>query len=307
MRTTRRGRTPDHDVAVTIYLTRIISDSEWALLAGDRNLFASGRLDADSQSLLDAISPGWNQPARERSWNRQALDAIDHRKRTGAHASTTAKNESERLLGRWLSAQRGFDQRTDRRRLSDDRRSFLDENYLNWRGESSNEAWERNARLCAQFRADCGRHPSKSASQNINKGSHGRGILPPHLRERWSVVEEKRLATWIIDRRREARPVLGTLSMERRSLLDAIYPDWLDTEESPDRDTYRAIVALLEFADANGRRPSLDSGDPRERELASLVHEAGGEEVEYSLSIKEKRAILPLVLRTRWLPQVLSA
>lgn len=105
----------------------------------------------------------------------------------------------ESSLANWLSVQQVAAQNGT---LVNTGRSMLDGYDANWDPGSRETAWYRNADALGAFLRKHGRWPSKSGAN-----------------------EERRLGSWLHNRRQDARTREG-LSRDRLAYLDRVAPNW---------------------------------------------------------------------------------
>ncbi|MFB9714114.1 helicase associated domain-containing protein [Arthrobacter methylotrophus] len=175
-------------------------------LKSQRRTAAAGNLTADRKAALDAVAPGWDQPApgAEYLWLSRAEDLanyVDFSGRLPASAGGTAEATG---LYRWMSYQRVL-ARSDR--LTKARRKWLDKNVPGWLPEHDAREvhWSARAKALEVFREETGRWPSVA------------------------VAAEKTLARWLGTQRAAARA--GQMGTERLEALDAAAVGWLQVRQ----------------------------------------------------------------------------
>ena len=154
------------------------------------------------QMLLDESLPGWRDspsaPQRSRAEITSALQR--HIQATGRLPRQNGDTADESRLGAWLTAKRVAHHSGE---LDAELTSWLNANCPEWEGDGSREtAWERTA-------GELGAYVTRS------------GCWP---NRRSTVADERRLATWLKNRRNDRRT--GVLGAERIALLEELAPGW---------------------------------------------------------------------------------
>lgn len=220
-----------------------------------RRLLATGRLTPERRALLDARIPGWNVTQNE-LWNAHLSGAADF---YNLHGRVPRARDAE---GAWLANQR---RAAITHKISAERAAELDRRLPGWRGDINGRGGDHESRWNAHLERltaaveQLGRLPRQCESEGrwladqreaAKKGkiSHERrqklDALVPGWDTKRDQVWQARLETavafhetsgrmpkrrepagqWLVDQRQRARK--GTLSPERRALLDQQLPGW---------------------------------------------------------------------------------
>lgn len=207
-------------------------------LRRQREAAADDRLDDDRRLRLDAVAPGWFDPAGAR-WLRAARAAAAWIGRRGT-PSKHAADPNERRLGEWLAAQRRAEASGA---LRPERARWLDRSMPAWR-QAPDGAWRSRLDELRRFVASEGRLPQRRAVA----GDH-----------------ERRLAGWLADQRSAERA--GRLAEPRRRLLDALVVGWSDDE----REWRRSADRLARHLAEHGAFPAARDAAPEVAALARWV------------------------------------
>ena len=155
------------------------------------------------QAVLDELAPGWRSflPQPIDAWPDRAEQLMSFRLAQGRWPSQSADPAAERSLGVWLSEQRS---KAHRGELDASRRAALERDAPGWDSTGSREeAWHRTADEVGEYLRSHGRFPSERATD----------------------IEERRLGTWLRNRRQDERARTGW-TLERAAYLDDAAPGW---------------------------------------------------------------------------------
>lgn len=177
-----------------------------AWLSSQRSDQHAGKLSMtpERQAFLDSVAADWREflPPLTWTWPERAEHLSRFREAKGRWPSQTANDADERSLANWLSMQRT---KAHRGRMSDAKRAALDRLGPEWDRGSRADVWLRSADALGSFFREQGRWPSKSAAD----------------------VGERRLGSWLHNRRQDARTGAGWTA-ERAAHLDSAAPGWND-------------------------------------------------------------------------------
>lgn len=156
------------------------------------------------QMKLDESLPGWREspkpPQRSRTEITVALQR--HIQTTGRLPRQNGETADEQRLGAWLTAQRVAHHSGS---LNAELTAWLNVTCPGWEGDGSRQtAWERTAGELGAYVRRTGCWPNR----------------------RSAAADERRLATWVKNRRNENRS--DQISAERIALLDQLAPGWQD-------------------------------------------------------------------------------
>ena len=156
------------------------------------------------QMLLDESLPGWRESLLEPQRSRAEVTVALQRnvQTTGRLPRQNSDTADESRLGAWLTAKRVAHHSGE---LDAELTAWLNANCPEWEGDGPRQtAWERTARELGAYVTRAGCWPNR----------------------RSAVADERRLATWVKNRRDDRRT--GRLGAERIALLDQIAPGWQD-------------------------------------------------------------------------------
>lgn len=151
--------------------------------------------------LLDQLAPGWREHLPQpNTWSHRLEELVTFRANEGRWPSQTAADAAERKLGVWLSNQRQLARKGN---LATGKWVDLDLRAPGWDPGPRDEAWLRTAEALGEFRHRHDRWPSKAADD----------------------VKERKLGSWLHNRRQDARTGAGW-TPERAAHLDRVASGW---------------------------------------------------------------------------------
>jgi len=194
-----------------------------------------GTMPLDRIALMDSKVPGWRLSPKDK-WMERVNIVAEYKREHGKFPAISSLSAPEiRKLGVWLSNHRA---KAKTGTLEPERELILDSNLPGWRGDGNK--WERDMESVVTYFREHDAYPNGSSDD-------------PHVAF---------MAGWLSDARKHFRS--GRMSPERSAALNAPLPQWNDLWET-------SLYLVSKFVDGNGRMPSGDSENTKEKELGRWV------------------------------------